>query len=589
MRRHTDVYDESAIRRRKQAARKTLFDYSSVGVVLFITLALMCSVPPSFAQTGKLRVKAVPPQAFVFVDGKAIHEASKDRIALSPGDHKVDVYNYGYKPVSRNVTIQAGKTETVDVKLDPVPGDVTPPWGCITIEGANHEAVLLNGKTPDFLVGQGDEFDHNWWWKQELIVPPGTHQLTVLSGDKEIWSGPVTVQANKRVVVDVPKGVRKTVDWPRGEKLKSLARFKAGTASATVAVAKPTGQVSAGKTQINCGESTQVKWSTTDAPSVEISGIGKVAGSGEQNVQPDKNTTYTLTSTGPGGTVTNSAAVSVNSAIQASVAVSPGEVKFRKVGDKVVEQSKANLTWSTSNASSVSITGLGQVQPSGSRSFDVTPQKTSLGPVDETVTYTLNATNACGGSASRTANLHITGAIEEEPKPPAPEVKVTLNSVYFPTNQPMVRKPEGGLVQSQEGTLTTLASEFKQYLTAHPDAKLVLVGHTDIRGSVKYNQALSERRANRVKKFLTDNGIPEANIEAQGVGKKEQLTSKEVRQMIEQQANLNEAERKKLLRRLSTIALAENRRVDISLSTTNEQSARQYPFEAPDSATLIRR
>ncbi len=574
---------------RRHISQKTHFGFWLLEAVLFITFTLMSGVPLSLAQNGKLKVKATPSQAYVFVDGKAVHEASKGAISLSPGDHKVDIYNYGYKPASRNVTIQAGKTADLDVKLDPAPGDATGPWGCITIEDANRDAILLNGKSPEFFVGHGDEFNHDWWWKQELVVPPGTHQLTVLSGDKEVWTGPVTVEPNKRVVIDIPKGVRKTVAWPRGEQFKSLPRFKAGTASATVALVKPTAQFSAGKASINCGESTQLKWATTDAPAVEIAGVGKVAGSGEQSVQPVKDTTYNLTATGPGGTATASVPVSVNIAIQASLTVSPTEVKYRRVGDQVVEQGKADINWSTSNASAVTITPFGKVDATGSRSVDAIPQKTDIGPVDETVTYTLNATNGCGASENRTATLHITGSIEPKPEPPKPEVHVTLSSVYFPTNLPTVRKPEGGLLDSQQSVLTALASDFKKYLENKPDAKLVLTGHADRRGSTRYNQALSERRADRVRQFLIDNGIPATNIEAKGVGKQENLSADQVKQLIAQQANLGDAERKKFLRRLSTVVLAENRRVDFTLSTTGEQSARQYPFDAADSAALLRK
>jgi hypothetical protein len=39
---------------------------------------------------------------------------------------------------------------------------------------------------------------------------------------------------------------------------------------------------------------------------------------------------------------------------------------------------------------------------------------------------------------------------------------------------------------------------------------------------------------------------------------------------------------------MTTILLASNRRVDIALSTTGQQSLRQYPFNAADSLTLIR-
>jgi len=50
---------------------------------------------------------------------------------------------------------------------------------------------------------------------------------------------------------------------------------------------------------------------------------------------------------------------------------------------------------------------------------------------------------------------------------------------------------------------------------------------------------------------------------------------------------LSDAERKRILKILQTVILAENRLVDVTLSTTGEQSARQYPFDAADSKTLL--
>src|SRR6201981_525208 len=217
------------------------------------------------AQDGKLKLHVTPRQAYVFVDGHAISEASKAHtLKLSAGDHKLELVNYGYSPANRDVTINAGQTTDLEVTLTPVNSTVAQPFGAMTMEGANRDAVLLNGKTPDFFVGHGDEFNHHWWWKQELVVPPGTYQMTILGPENEVWSGPVEVPANQRVVIDVPKGVRKTVPWPRGEKLSTLPRFKAGTASATVAVAKPSVELSASAAQVNCGDGSQLKWSSSD-------------------------------------------------------------------------------------------------------------------------------------------------------------------------------------------------------------------------------------------------------------------------------------------------------------------------------------
>ncbi len=585
--RQEEIDRQSTVRRVRQGSQ---LGFRTIGLSLFVIFTLTCSVPSAWAQNGKLKVKTTPSQAYVLVDGKAIREASKGSIPLSAGNHTVGIYNYGYKPASRNVSIETGKTVALEVVLDPAPGDVTGPWGCITIENAARDAILLNGKTPEFFVGHGDEFDHDWWWKQELVVPVGTHQLTVLSGDKEVWSGSVNVPANERVVVDIPKGVRKTVPWPRGEEFKVLPRFKAGDASATVAIARPTAQLTASKTQINVGDSTQLKWTTAEAPTVEISELGKVAPTGDQNVQPLRNTTYNLTASGPGGTATASSSVSVNTAIQASLEVAPSEVRYRRVGNKVLEPSRASLNWSTSNASTVRIEGLGQVGASGTRPVEVTPQKTSVGPIDETFTYTLNATNAAGTSETRTATLHVTGSIEPEPEPvKVVEVRVNLNSIYFPTDRPTQTKPAGGLLNSQQQALQTLAADFKKYLEQKPGSQLVLTGHADRRGSARVNQALSERRANEVKQFLVDNGIPAASIETRGAGKQDNLTADQVKQLLEGQTNLNEAERNRMLKELPTVVLAQNRRVDITLSTTGEQSVRQYPFDAADAAALLRR
>lgn len=47
---------------------------------------------------------------------------------------------------------------------------------------------------------------------------------------------------------------------------------------------------------------------------------------------------------------------------------------------------------------------------------------------------------------------------------------------------------------------------------------IVAAGHTDSKGSNEYNQALSERRANSVAKYLLSRGVIEARIEAVGFG-----------------------------------------------------------------------
>jgi hypothetical protein len=231
----------------------------------------------------------------------------------------------------------------------------------------------------------------------------------------------------------------------------------------------------------------------------------------------------------------------------------------------------------------VSIDPLGTVDPNGSRTLPITPKKTDAGPVDETVTYTLTASNVCGGSETKTATLHIVGLIE------VPDTGLAFNSIYFQTDVPRSITTEGALVPSQQVALTSVADAFKKYLESKPDAHLTLVGHADERGPNGYNKDLSDRRAESAKNFLVAQGVPADHLDTQGLGDDQNLTDDQVKQMVEQNPDLNDEERQKALEKLHTLVLANNRRVDITLSTTGQESARKYPFKADDFATLVDR
>ena len=550
-----------------------------VALAVYISLGL----GQAAAQDGKLNLHVLPQHAYVFVDGRAISEASKcHSLKLSPGNHKLELVNYGYTPQTRDVNITAGETTDVEASLIRVSSpNVSGPFGAITIEGATRNAVLLNGKTPDFFVGHGDEFNHEWGWKQELVVPPGSYELTVLNGGGEAWSGPISVNANERVVVRVPKGVSKTVPWPRGEKLTSVPRFTAGTASATVAVARPTAQVAVSSTTINCGDSSRLTWTTTDAPQVAVAPLGNVAPSGEQAIRPTQTTSYQLIAVGPGGKVSSDATVNVNTNVEAHVEFSPSQVQYKRIGDKVLEEGSASLNWTSSNASAVSIDPVGTVATSGTQAIQVKPQKTEAGPVDETVTYTLSAKNECGGSTSQTATLHIVGSI----LPP----ELLMRSVYFQTNVPAANSTSAGLLQSEQDELRSIAESFNRYVAMDPSAKLMISGHADERGTTEYNQVLSERRADLVKQFLTEHGVSAVHLETQAFGKDQNLSTDAVEELLKQNPNLSDEDRVRDKWRFRTHELANNRRVDINLTTTGQESRREFPYKAEDAAELIDR
>jgi outer membrane protein OmpA-like peptidoglycan-associated protein len=62
-------------------------------------------------------------------------------------------------------------------------------------------------------------------------------------------------------------------------------------------------------------------------------------------------------------------------------------------------------------------------------------------------------------------------------------------------------------------------------ILAYPSLHVAIEGHTDSVGSDEYNQSLSERRADSVRDYFVQQGIPSASIEARGFGKTSPIAS----------------------------------------------------------------
>jgi hypothetical protein len=556
-------------------------------LVLAATVLLSSVAFAQNAKPGKLKISVTPKQAYTFVDDKAIGPGNRT-IKLEVGSHHLIVANYGYKFVEQNVSIDSDKTVPVDIKLEPVGTTVPGPRGRIQIEvghlhGATAAAVLLNGKKTDYFVGHVDEFNHDIIWHQELVVPPGTHQVTVTRNGKELWSGALTVAADQRVIVDISNGKEKIKPWPRGSATNGLPasaqRFKAGIASATVVVAPVSGSVSANPSKIDCNQNTQLAWVSKETVEADMSGMSPVPTSGEKTISPRQTTVYQLTASGPGGVTKPSTTVEVNPVVQSSLSASPMEVRYRRIGDKIIEQGSTTLNWSSSNSDAASLDPGGSVDASGTKSIPLSPTQSGNGPVDEEFKYTLKATNACGGSDTKTVAVHLKGSVEPIPT-------VMLHSVFFPTDYPTKRYPEVGLVRSQQEALIVLATGFKQYLEYDPEAKLSLVGYTDERGADGYNQSLSELRVQRAKEFLVSQGIAAEKIGIAAEGKQKQLD----KAMVSDLQNRNPHPLPETRARNSRATwLAYNRRVDIVLIPSNAESERFYPNQAADSEILWQR
>src|SRR5258708_39943272 len=88
---------------------------------------------------------------------------------------------------------------------------------------------------------------------------------------------------------------------------------------------------------------------------------------------------------------------------------------------------------------------------------------------------------------------------------------------------------------------------------------------------------------------MVEHGGRGGHLDTKALGQEQNMSAADVKALVEQDTTLTEETRQKVLKNLSTIVLANNRRVDVTLSTTGQQGVRGLPFNAEDAATLIRR
>ncbi|MGO9863063.1 MAG: peptidoglycan-associated lipoprotein Pal [Terriglobales bacterium] len=160
------------------------------------------------------------------------------------------------------------------------------------------------------------------------------------------------------------------------------------------------------------------------------------------------------------------------------------------------------LTWQTTNATDVSIDGIGPVATSGSR--QVIPA--------ESTTYHLIAKGA-GGTQDATARVTVNSATAP---PLAPAANLTeeelfaqnVRDIYFDYDKADVRADQQGSLQGDA-----------RFLQAHPNIHITVEGHCDERGSTEFNLALGTNRADTVKNALIQAGVSGARIKTFTYGK----------------------------------------------------------------------
>jgi peptidoglycan-associated lipoprotein len=87
------------------------------------------------------------------------------------------------------------------------------------------------------------------------------------------------------------------------------------TQAAPQSTAQPTVTLDASPTSVKSGDTVTLSWTSTNATDLDIEpGVGKVVAQGTTPVNPTQSTTFTITATGPGGTATADARVTVGAA-----------------------------------------------------------------------------------------------------------------------------------------------------------------------------------------------------------------------------------------------------------------------------------
>jgi OOP family OmpA-OmpF porin len=96
-------------------------------------------------------------------------------------------------------------------------------------------------------------------------------------------------------------------------------------------------------------------------------------------------------------------------------------------------------------------------------------------------------------------------------------LKIQARSVFFNTGKSTFKAGDAATIASLDA--------MREILRNYPNAKFSIEGHTDSDGSDKFNQKLSEDRANAVRNALIEKGVKADNLTAVGFGESKPVAS----------------------------------------------------------------
>jgi len=163
------------------------------------------------------------------------------------------------------------------------------------------------------------------------------------------------------------------------------------------------------------------------------------------------------------------------------------------------------LAWRTTDATAVSIDGIGEVPTVGTRTVNPTEStnyhlvaKGDGGSTDATARVTVNAAPA----ASNLSESDVTDAIFHQ----------NVKDIFYDYDSYDIRSDAQAII-----------SQDANFLNQHPTLKVVIGGYCDERGSTEYNLALGENRANAAKQALVTAGVSPERLRTVSYGKEKQF------------------------------------------------------------------
>jgi tetratricopeptide (TPR) repeat protein len=322
---------------------------------------------PLVVANGSLTIQTNVDSVDVFIDKdpKRVTDGKQLQLTLPAGDHTVRVSKDKYNQLPAK-QIHLDKDQSVPVTFSLL--EMTGHPGFVEITSTPGATVKVDGQAWGTIGADGKA--------RVQVEPKSAYLLQIEASNAYPWTKTVG-----------PVRADQTLNVPASLTLKPAPNIELFT----------------GPSDVSAGQTVKIAWATAHAKSVDIDNVGQGLNPvGEKDVTVNQSTTYTLTAKGDGGTSTKTLSI----AVKAVAARAPVITSFKASPARIQQGDTTALTWSTTDAQSVTIdNGVGTTAANGSHPVSPT----------QSTTYSLTATGP-GGTTNYTASVIVDA--KSQPTPP---------------------------------------------------------------------------------------------------------------------------------------------------------------------------